>query len=313
MDQTERKRRPTWQDRVAEAGTLCSIVDNSPAFRLINAKRTLRAEGAVRREAEFRYQQLWRRTPFEPRMKREIEAGELTREKLRGLSGKELVQRYGVSRYTAARARKVVLENSPSMRWRDRESTRAIGLGVCGLVLLFLAFTGGFGPPEGDDVGTGLAMGGIFCLGAAVVRVVRERQRHCVAAHRRPDNVATPRRIELKTQLAVERPRPGDLRHAARPPALSRYVRAGAVAPELARFPVNLERLPEPDRQNPPQRDWIGSSTSSASPPRRNPGTPCSRGARSVGPKRAVLRGQDGQVVYQFAGPRCQGHAQCWR
>jgi hypothetical protein len=194
MDQTERERRPTWQDRVAEAGTLCSIVDNSPAFRLINAKRTLRAEGAVRREADFRNQQLWRRTPFELRMKREIEAGELTREKLRGLSGKELVQRYGVSRYTAARARKVVLENSPSMRWRDRESTRAIGLGVCGLVLLFLAFTGGFGPPEGDDVGTGLAMGGIFCLGAAVVRVMRERQRHCVAAHRAP--TTSPRLVE---------------------------------------------------------------------------------------------------------------------
>jgi hypothetical protein len=96
MEQTRRARRPLWQDRVADAAILCfglfmifstfdarwrslgqflgigaglvasaafmgalNIVSNSPAFRLIDAKRELRADEAARRDAELRVDRTW--------------------------------------------------------------------------------------------------------------------------------------------------------------------------------------------------------------------------------------------------------------
>jgi hypothetical protein len=98
MEHARRARRNLWQDHLVDAATLCfglfmifsafyvvleitwpflgisaglvasaafmgalKIVSNSPAFRLIDAKRALRAEEAARREAERRGQQLWSR------------------------------------------------------------------------------------------------------------------------------------------------------------------------------------------------------------------------------------------------------------
>jgi hypothetical protein len=64
--------------------------------------------------------------------------------------------------------------------------------------------------------------------------------------------------IELKTQLKIHlpssAPRAGDLRHAPRPPAASRHLKAGAFAPNSRPSPLNLQRLPDPSPTNPPQR-----------------------------------------------------------
>jgi hypothetical protein len=62
---------------------------------------------------------------------------------------------------------------------------------------------------------------------------------------------------------AVERARSGDLRHDPRPAAPSRHLINRAGAPERAP-PINLHRLPDPDRQTPPPRVWAGSAISSA-------------------------------------------------
>src|SRR6516165_10516812 len=98
---------------------------------------------------------------------------------------------------------------------------------------------------------------------AQTLSLARHAIRHLAAAlgqTRRPR-----RRAENPAQdpPAVERPRPGNLRHAPRPPAASHRLTEGACAPEPARFPSTFSAHSIPPT-NPPQRDWIGSSTSSS-------------------------------------------------
>src|SRR6516225_8923668 len=68
--------------------------------------------------------------------------------------------------------------------------------------------------------------------------LARHAVRHSAAA---PDQNRRPRRrAENPAQdpPAVERPRPGDLRHAPRPPTTPRHLRAGAFAPKTRPPPL---------------------------------------------------------------------------
>jgi hypothetical protein len=104
--------------------------------------------------------------------------------------------------------------------------TRAIGLGACGLILLFLAFAADFGPgPEGGagavalgmdgDAGTALAVGGLACFGAAVARALGKKRLR--AAERLHPNSARDAAAQAETRrhldelIAAEaRPTPHD-------------------------------------------------------------------------------------------------------